>query len=79
LEPFEVIGFVKTKSKALKIYSDLKKVNQPICRASKVAEEVTTFSNLGGHHVQKRKRENGVPVKRTVLEGCGLKGHVQRT
>jgi hypothetical protein len=79
LEPFEVVGFVKTKSKALKIYSDLKKVNQPICRASKVAEEVTTFSNLGDHHVQKRKREKWSACETHHFGRLWLKGHVQRT
>lgn len=47
-------------------------VNVPNLRFTSYSDDSNghahTFSKLGGHDVQKRKRENGVSVKRTVLD-----------
>ncbi|KAE8728608.1 Detected protein of unknown function [Hibiscus syriacus] len=40
-------GFIKTKSKAMKIYSDLKKVKQPISPGGKLASFITSLFTSG--------------------------------
>ncbi|KAM1016814.1 hypothetical protein EV2_047465 [Malus domestica] len=46
-------GFMKTKSKALKIYGDLKKVKQPISPGGRLASFLNSLFNAG--HVKKSK------------------------
>ncbi|PRQ51471.1 hypothetical protein RchiOBHm_Chr2g0144811 [Rosa chinensis] len=46
-KPKQENGFVKTKSKALKIYGDLKKVKQPISPGGKLASFLNSIFNSG--------------------------------
>ncbi|KAH0982367.1 hypothetical protein GBA52_009544 [Prunus armeniaca] len=54
-------SFVKTKSKALKIYGDLKKVRQPISPGGRLASFLNSLFNAG--HVKKSKID-GLGVER---------------
>lgn len=54
-------SFVKTKSKALKIYGDLKKVKQPISPGGRLASFLNSLFNAG--HVKKSKID-GLGVER---------------
>ncbi|CAL9220766.1 unnamed protein product [Arabidopsis halleri] len=56
-KPKELGGFLRTKSKALKIYSDLKKVKQPISPGGRLATFLNSlFTNAAATNPKKHKK-----------------------
>ncbi|XP_010465275.1 PREDICTED: protein BIG GRAIN 1-like A [Camelina sativa] len=57
-KPKELGGFLRTKSKALKIYSDLKKVKQPISPGGRLATFLNSlFTNAAATNPKKQQRK----------------------
>nr|XP_008338693.2 LOW QUALITY PROTEIN: protein BIG GRAIN 1-like B [Malus domestica] len=65
-------GFGKTKSKALKIYGDLKKVKQPISPGGRLASFLNSLFNAG--HVKKSKIDD-LGAERKSLPNLGQMGY----
>ncbi|EOA32772.1 hypothetical protein CARUB_v10016082mg [Capsella rubella] len=63
-KPKELGGFLRTKSKALKIYSDLKKVKQPISPGGRLATFLNSlFTNAAAANPKKQRKKTTSPVR----------------
>ncbi|CAH8359923.1 unnamed protein product [Eruca vesicaria subsp. sativa] len=59
----ELGGFLRTKSKALKIYTDLKKVKQPISPGGRLATFLNSlFTNASTNHKKSKKNNTSISV-----------------
>ncbi|AEE75447.1 Protein BIG GRAIN 1-like A [Arabidopsis thaliana] len=61
-KPKELGGFLRTKSKALKIYSDLKKVKQPISPGGRLATFLNSLFTNAATNPKKHKKTTTVAV-----------------